>query len=63
MKKSKQAIPAQMPLTDDPAQAYAMRVWNGQSISLPHTDRVQRVMAALAEQGIDSTAVQLPASE
>jgi len=33
---------------------YALRVWNGQSVSLPLNDRVYRVVAALKDQGLDN---------
>jgi hypothetical protein len=44
------------------AQEYAMRVWHGQSIDLPHKVRVERVLAALEAQGLD-TDVELPKGE
>lgn len=38
---------------DAAAQAYAMRVWSGQSIDVSIPDRVARVVAALRDQGLD----------
>lgn len=62
MRKPKPTPPAAPP-SDDPMQSYAMRVWDGQSISLPIAERVRRVEAALAEQGCtDMSAINLPAS-
>jgi hypothetical protein len=63
MKKTKPAAPAQTPLIDSPMQAYAMRVWEGQSISLSHAERVKRVKAALIDQKFDITDLQLPESD
>lgn len=64
MKKPKQVVQAPAPQSDDPMQAYAMRVWDGQSISLSHKERVRRVHAALADQGCaDVTTIQLPVSD
>lgn len=37
-----------------PAQAYAMKVWSGQSIDLSHGERVSRVKKALNNQGFES---------
>jgi len=62
MKKPKQAA-APAPLIDDPMQAYAMRVWNGQSSSLSHAQRTERVKAALLDQAFDITELQLPEAE
>lgn len=44
---------------DSAAQAYAMRVWLGQSPDVAVIDRVARVVAALRGQGL-SIAVELP---
>ena len=62
MKKPKQAAQAPAPQSDDPMQAYAMRIWNGQSVSLPIAERVRRVEVALIEQGMDHAGLQLPVS-
>ena len=35
-----------------PSQAYADRVWAGQSISLPRAERIARCIAALEGQGL-----------
>lgn len=42
------------------AQTYAMRVWNGQSVSLPRNERIKRVMAALDGQNLPTDGVELP---
>jgi hypothetical protein len=42
------------------AQAYAIRVWNGQSVSLGRADRVRRIRAALEGQGLSMEGVKLP---
>lgn len=44
----------------DMAQAYALRVWQGQSESLPRSHRVARVKAALEGQGMTMEGVELP---
>ena len=62
MRKPK-PIPQAAPPADTPEQAYAMRVWEGQSSSLPRADRIARVEAALIGQGMTMDAVQLPASD
>ena len=41
----------------NPAQAYADRVWSGQSPDVPIAERLERVRAALAGQGMDCTGV------
>jgi hypothetical protein len=42
------------------AQAYALRVWNGQSVSMPRDWRIERVAAALEGQGLSMEGVELP---
>jgi hypothetical protein len=42
------------------AQAYARRVWEGQSISLPRHERLGRVAEALKAQGLSMEGVELP---
>jgi hypothetical protein len=42
------------------AQAYALRVWNGQSRDADRAWRIQRVKEALAGQGLSFEGVQLP---
>ena len=44
---------------DNAAQAYANRIWEGQSPDLPVSDRIARIRAALTAQGMD-TNVTLP---
>jgi hypothetical protein len=44
------------------AQAYALRVWGGQSASLPRAERFKRVMAALNGQNLPTDSVRLPGS-
>lgn len=62
-RKTPKPAPVAAPVSDDPTQAYAMRVWDGQSISLPTAERVRRVEAALIEQGMDPAGLQLPVSD
>lgn len=51
----------QEPATDDsPAQAYARRVWDGQSGTVPINERKRRVAAALEAQGMSMEGVTLP---
>ena len=42
------------------AQAYALRVWNGQSTSELRSWRIQRVKEALEGQGLSMEGVELP---
>lgn len=42
------------------AQAYAMRVWNGQSPQVKPAERIRRVAAALEGQGMSMEGVTLP---
>jgi hypothetical protein len=42
------------------AQAYANRVWAGQSVDVPHAERIARVAKALAAQGLSMEGVKLP---
>lgn len=48
----------EMPI-ENAAQAYANRIWEGQSPDLPVSDRIARIHAALIAQGMD-TNVTLP---
>jgi hypothetical protein len=49
------------PLTTKRAQAYALRIWNGQSPSaMDAKERVQRVKEALQGQGLPLEGVELP---
>jgi hypothetical protein len=54
-------LPAQE--STSPAQDLAMRIWRGQSVSLPHKERVRRIEAALAGHNFpadDIAAIKLP---
>lgn len=42
------------------AQAYAMRVWNGQSPNVPRNERIKRVKAALVGQNLPTEGIELP---
>lgn len=42
------------------AQAYAMRIWNGQSDTVTRLEKVQRVKIALEGQGMSMEGVVLP---
>jgi hypothetical protein len=42
------------------AQAYALRVWNGQSVNIPRNERLKRVKAALDGQNLSMEGVVLP---
>ena len=44
------------------AQAYAMRIWSGQSVDLPRAERVRRVAAGLEGQNMSMDGVELPES-
>lgn len=41
------------------AQAYALRVWNGQSNTVPRSERLRRVAKALEGQGLSMEGVEL----
>jgi hypothetical protein len=49
--------------TSDRAQAYAMKVWAGQSDSIDRNERIARIERALAGQGLPHHAIQYPGSE
>lgn len=42
------------------AQQYALRVWNGQSDTVPRAERIARVKRALDGQGLSMEGVELP---
>ena len=46
-------------VSNDKAQAYADRVWSGQSPDVPVAERLSRVRAALAGQSMDCAGVTL----
>jgi hypothetical protein len=48
-------------VTNDAAQAYAMRVWGGQSVDVPPAERKERVMAALRGQNMPTDGITFPA--
>ncbi len=56
--------PASTPLSEsfknNAAQAYALRVWNGQTPTIPRNERLRRVEAALQGQGMTMEGVVLP---
>lgn len=54
--------PAPAPVSDlrERAQAYAMRVWSGQSDSVGRNERICRVKAALEGQNLPSDGVRFP---
>lgn len=56
--------PAPAPVAADHAaeraQAYALRVWSGQSSDLGRAERVKRVKAALEGQGLPADGIKLP---
>lgn len=47
------------PQSIDPAQAYANRVWSGQSDHVPRNERLERVRKALEGQGLSMEGVVL----
>jgi hypothetical protein len=63
MKKAKITAEESMLLTpESPEQALAMRIWNGQSVTLSTRERVERIKRGLAEQGYtDLSVIELPA--
>jgi hypothetical protein len=48
-------------LSSTPAQLYAMRVWDGQSVDVPPAERKERVMAALRGQNMPTDGITFPA--
>jgi hypothetical protein len=49
-----------VPVSAGVAQAYAMRVWSGQSNDLPRSERIERVMSALKGQNLPTEGIELP---
>ena len=43
------------------SQAYAMRVWNGQSVDVPRAERIARVFNALLGQNLPTDGIVFPA--
>ncbi len=63
---AKNAAPAQAEIQElDPMNAYALRVWENQSVSLSLRERVQRIKSALIEQGFEDKldTLELPTKE
>ena len=44
----------------NPAQAYALRVWSGQSVDVPPAERKERVMNALRGQNLSTDGIVFP---
>lgn len=42
------------------SDAYAARVWAGQSVDVPRAERIARVLAALKGQGLPTDGVKIP---
>ena len=57
MKRKPKAIAAPV---DNAAQAYAMRVWDGQSVDVPRAERIERCMNALRAQNLPTDGVSFP---
>jgi len=53
--------PSVEPSTNDAAQAYAMRVWGGQSVDVPKHERIERCMNALRGQNLPTDGITFPA--
>lgn len=43
-----------------PSQAYAMRVWGGQSVDVPRAERIERCMNALRGQNLPTDGIEFP---
>lgn len=56
-------VAAVVPQASEAAQAYALKVWSGQSDSLGRGERVKRVKAALEGQGMSFDGVKLPGDD
>jgi hypothetical protein len=50
--------PAQV--DESPAQAYALRVWGGQSVDVPRAERIERCMNALRGQNLSTENIIFP---
>lgn len=48
------------PLPFYKAQAYALRVWGGQSVDVPRAERVERCMNALRGQNLQTDGIVFP---
>ena len=53
------AVESEAP-SKEPMNAYALRIWNGQSLSAPEEWRVMRVIDGLKAQGYDINGLVLP---
>lgn len=71
LKEIKEDIKKALPVVEvvDPIEAgeemnvLAMRIWRGQSISLPTGERVKRIKARLTEKGYDISTLKLPVED
>lgn len=45
---------------ENKAQAYALRIWSGQSVDIPRAERIRRVTAGVEGQGMSMSGVTLP---
>jgi hypothetical protein len=59
MKRKPKAIAAPV-VGDSEAQAYAMRVWSGQSVDVPRAERIERCMNALRGQNLPTDGLSFP---
>lgn len=50
----------ELPLVESAAQAYAMRVWNGQSVDVPRAERIERILNALRGQSLSTDGIMFP---
>jgi hypothetical protein len=50
----------EMPAESSPAQAYAMRVWSGQSPDVPRAERMERALNALRGQNLPTDGIDFP---
>ena len=57
--KPKAAVAA--PAVESASQAYAMRVWEGQSVDVPPAERKERVFNALRGQNLPTDGIVFPA--
>lgn len=48
------------PTQEAAGQSLALRIWSGQSVDVPVHERIARIRAGLAEQGLDTTGITLP---
>lgn len=60
MKRKPKVAVIELAADATPAQAYAMRVWGGQSVDVPRHERIERCMNALRGQNLSTDGIVFP---